>query len=188
MVALPGSGSRLARLVRRAWVPTLVVLVTAYGALLHYLALGLPGVGYLSETQLIPVGWRELATQLDDLEEQLAHETGEEPVVIGMDKYFTASQLTFYDDDPADRTSENTGPHLFGAKALMYEVWFPPATFEGRPAILVSFDEHSLRNKKIPRHLDHLGPNRRGVIRRDGKFVREYFYRVGHEYRSKRRG
>ena len=49
---------------RTAWPPTLVILVLIYGAVLHYLVLGLPGAGYGSHMELVPVGWRDLGRQV----------------------------------------------------------------------------------------------------------------------------
>ncbi len=55
---------------RRSWVPTLVVLTLIYGAGLHYLSLGLPGVGYTRRMEILPVGWKDLASQLRLVEKE----------------------------------------------------------------------------------------------------------------------
>ena len=44
-----------------ALAPTVMTCALAYGVFFHYLALGLPGIGYSTQMNLLPVGWRELA-------------------------------------------------------------------------------------------------------------------------------
>ena len=45
--------------------PTLVAMMLIYGVGLHYLVLGLPGVGYDKHIEAIPVGWRDLSAHID---------------------------------------------------------------------------------------------------------------------------
>jgi dolichol-phosphate mannosyltransferase len=51
-------GGRVTRWIRAAWMPTILGLMLIYGAGLHYLVLGIPGVGYDKHIEVIPVGWR----------------------------------------------------------------------------------------------------------------------------------
>jgi len=74
-VVSPPAG-RLADWVRRAWVPTLTILFLIYGAAFHSLVLGLPGVGYGTQMELVPVGWRSLGEQLAAVEADIRRKTG----------------------------------------------------------------------------------------------------------------
>ena len=56
------------------------------------------------------------------------------PVIVGMDRYYTVSQLSFH--DPA---REVAGRHLFGKDALMWAYWSDPAQFIGRDMLLVGY-------------------------------------------------
>ncbi|HEY0339545.1 MAG TPA: glycosyltransferase family 39 protein, partial [Steroidobacteraceae bacterium] len=56
---------------RSAWPPTLAILLLIYGAALHYLVLGLPGVGYGSHMELVPVGWRDLGRQVSAIRNEV---------------------------------------------------------------------------------------------------------------------
>ncbi len=55
---------RFAQWVRVAWMPTLLLMLLIYGAGLHYLVLGIPGVGYDKHIEVIPVGWRDLSAHV----------------------------------------------------------------------------------------------------------------------------
>src|SRR5882724_3515383 len=73
--------------VNSAWGPTAVFMLLLYSAGLHYLALGLPGVGYGSHLELVPVGWRDLGRQINATADDIRRQTGMEPVIVGMDRY-----------------------------------------------------------------------------------------------------
>jgi hypothetical protein len=41
--------------------------------------------------------WRALANSVETVKTQIELKTGSKPVVVGMDKYFISSELSFYD-------------------------------------------------------------------------------------------
>jgi dolichol-phosphate mannosyltransferase len=66
--------------IARTWAATLLALLLLYGAVLQYLTLGLPGVGFLAELRL-PVGWRELGAEVDAIAGELERESGRRPLL-----------------------------------------------------------------------------------------------------------
>ena len=83
--------------IRSAWAPTIVTMLLIYGAGLHYLVLGLPGVGYGKHIELVPVGWRDITRQvLDKAAADHRKETGSDALIVGMDRYAIASEVAFY--------------------------------------------------------------------------------------------
>jgi dolichol-phosphate mannosyltransferase len=180
--SLPGA-RRLPRLLHAAWAPTILVAVVFYAAGLYYLVLGLPGVGYSKQVQLVPVGWRDLADQVGELQGALERETHEEPLIVGMQRNFLSSELAFYDPG-RDGARETAGPHLFGDNSLMYEWWFPKKLQEGRTLLLVSFDAADLSRSSVLRHVAHLGPIKTGMFRKNGQPIRPYYYCYAFGYRS----
>jgi dolichol-phosphate mannosyltransferase len=169
--------------IRAAWVPTLVTMVLIYGAGLHYLVLGLPGLGYGKHIELVPVGWRDFSRQITETAAGFRRETGSEPLIVGMDRYAIASELAFYG---AERTSslETSSAHLFEGIGLMYERWTPPKMQEGRNLLLVAWDPKELAGKTIESHAERLGPVEEDVITRDGQDVRHYYHRLAYNYHS----
>jgi dolichol-phosphate mannosyltransferase len=173
----------LPRLLHAVWTPTILIAVVSYAAGLYYLVLGLPGAGYSKQVQLVPVGWRNLASQVGEIQGALERDTHQEPLIVGMQRNFLSSELAFYDPD-RDGAHETAGPHLFGDNSLMYEWWFPKKLQEGRTLLLVSFDAADLTRSSVLRHVAHLGPVQSGIFRKNGKPIRPFYYCSAFGYRS----
>jgi dolichol-phosphate mannosyltransferase len=169
---------------RAAWAPTMVVLLLIYGAALHYLALGLPGLGYAQHMELVPVGWRSLGGQIAAIEAEIRKDTGAEPLIVGMDRYMIASELAFYAPNHKRSVSQTASEHLFGDNALMYERWFPARLQEGRTLLLVGWNPADVTGARIESSAQRLDPVKEGVLLRDGKVIRHYYYRVAYGYRN----
>lgn len=167
-----------------AWVPTVLVVVLFFGAGLQYLALGLPGVGYSKKMELVPIGWRDLGRQVHGVVEEVRTRTGEAPLIVGLDRYFIASELAFYAPDQVQSVKGTSSGHLFGAMGLMYERWFPPQSQQGRTLLLVAWDAKDLAGPSIESRVQRLDPIRDGVVTRDGGVIRPFHYRVAYEYRD----
>jgi dolichol-phosphate mannosyltransferase len=184
MISSGAALSGLRAWVRSAWAPTLVTMLLIYGAGLHYLVLGLPGLGYNKHIELIPVGWREFSRQITETTAAIRRETGSDPLIVGMDRYAIASELAFYGAERTESAVETSSAHLFEGMGLMYERWTPPELQEGRNLLLVAWDPGELRGKEIESHAERLGPVEDDVLRQDGQIVRHYYHRLAYHYRS----
>ena len=171
--------------IRGAWAPTLLVLLLIYGAGLYYLVLGIPGVGYSKHAELIPVGWREFGSQINGIEAASAKTSGgNDPLIVGMDRYAIASELAFYAPDRAKSVSETSSAHLFGQVGLMYERWFPLGRQHGRTLLLVAWDREDLAAARVTASVERLEPIKEGVLMRDNAVIRPYYYRLAYGYRG----
>ena len=179
MVAAGAGSKGIRSWVRGAWPPTLVATLLICAAGLHYLTLGLPGLGYGKHMELVPVGWRELSLRISDAAAQVRAETGSEPLVVGMDRYAIASELQFY-SYPAPETSS---AHLFGGLGLMYERWTPPELEEGRTLLLVAWNAGDLTGSAVESHAERWGPVEEDVLSRGGRVIRRFYHRVAYNYR-----
>ena len=189
LAALPLVAARLAAAfdapapaLRRAALGTAAVLGIAYVAFLQYLAFGLPGVPWARSTELLPVGWPELARALDQKAVALRQAHPQRVLVVGMDRDFIASEAAFYNPDPARAVRETTGSHLFGGISLMYSYWFPVREQEGATLLLVSFNKKDLNSHRVRLHCQPLGPVETDWIRVKGKPVRPYYTQVGYHF------
>ena len=180
---LPASS---ARWMRRGALATAALLGAGYLALLQYLAFGLPGVPWGRHTELLPVGWPELARALDQRADALRRARPERVLVVGMDRDFIASEAAFYAADPVRAVRETTGAHLFGGISLMYSYWFPAPEQEGATLLLVSFDAKDLGSHRVRLRCAPLGPVETSWIQVNGKPVRPYYTQVGYHFRDKR--
>jgi dolichol-phosphate mannosyltransferase len=176
--------SRFRAWLHRAWTPTAVILILLLGTGLHYLALGLPGVGYSDHLELVPVGWRDLGRQVQAISDQLRKETGLQPVIVGMDRYELASQLTFYAPDHARSVADTSSRNLFGAQGLMYARWATSLEIGDRPLLLVAWDPHDLADEFTAPYASSVGPMQTGYLSRDGVAIRDFHYRIVKGYRK----
>jgi len=167
-----------------AWGPTAVVMILLLGTGLHYLALGLPGVGYSTHLELVPVGWRDLGRQVQAKADELRKQTGLEPVIVGMDRYELASQLTFYAPDHARSVRETSSRNLFGAQGLMYGRWEKDLGIGERPLLLVAWDPHDIADEFTVPYGATVGPMETGFLARDGVPIRDFHYRILKGYRK----
>jgi len=181
-------GAQLARngvaKIRAAWVPTMLGLLVIYAAGLHFLALGLPGIGYGEHMELVPVGWRDLGQQVNAIANEIGKTTGTEPLIVGLDRYAIASEVAFYTPDGTAVTPETSGAHLFGWTSLMYERWVPLEQQAGRTLLLVSWKAQDLVGNCVESHAERLGPLKSAQLTRDSSVVRTFYYRVAYGYRN----
>lgn len=172
------------RWLHSAWGPTAVIMILLLGTGLHYLALGLPGVGYSNHLELVPVGWRDLGRQVQAKAGELRRETGLEPVIVGMDRYELASQLTFYAPDHARSVRDTSSRNLFGAEGLMYGRWAKALEIGNRPLLLVAWDPHDIADEFTVPYASSVGPMQTGYLARDGVAIRDFHYRIVKGYRK----
>jgi dolichol-phosphate mannosyltransferase len=172
---------------QKLWTPMLVIVLLSYGAIFHYLAIGLPGVPYRQD-KVQPVAWRQLGEDVRRIESEVAARTGEKPLVVGMDKYNLASELAFYrrlEGESAKSAAANTaGRNLFGGGALMYEIWSPAEKYSGRTLILVSFKPQALSDEALAGFARALGPVEERSVSKLGVPAGRYYYRVVDGYRA----
>ena len=184
MIAGDTGARGFAARVRAAWLPTLVTLLLIYGAGLHYLVLGLPGLGYGAHIELVPVAWRDLSRRIGAASMAVRRQTGNQPLIVGMDRYAIASELAFYGAEAPATPLETSSAHLFGGIGLMYERWTPAGTEQGRTLLLVAGTRAEISGQTIESHAERLGPIEDEVLTRDGLVVRHYYQRLAYNYRS----
>lgn len=187
---VPASAGRLVTWAQRPWKATVLVLLIIYGAGLHYLVLGLLGLPY-PQNQL-GLGWPKLAEHMENVARQVQTETGHKPMLAGIDIDRMSSWLAFYRSrvmrDAEGRNTgagayETSGEHLIGKESHMYRFWFPPASQEGRPLVLMASEAMHLHQAFIGPFFDRLGPIKTVVSSKNGKQTGTYYYRVGYAYK-----
>jgi dolichol-phosphate mannosyltransferase len=170
---------------RRAWPATIVICLLAYGASLHWLSLGLPGIGYPKNLHLI--GWRDFSRDVELLVRQARRETGQDVLVVGMDRNRIASGLAFYRTQYLDAAGGDAGhhpvfetasEHLFDSVGLMYRLWFPIDQQTGKTLLLVAKDAASLSNGRVLSRVQTAGDIREIAVHKQGKPAGRYYARL----------
>lgn len=193
LTSKPGAAStRLMAWCYRAWMPTLVIFLLFYGASLHWLSLGLPGAGYPKNMHLI--GWRALGGEMENLVTRLEQETGDDILVVGMDRNKIASGLAFYRTQYIESNNLKTShvpafqtasEHLFASVGLMYEFWFPLAQQHGKSMLLVSNDRANLQTDRVLERVKTAGEISEVIVSKNGQPSGRYYYRLVKGYQEK---
>jgi dolichol-phosphate mannosyltransferase len=168
--------------VASAWGPTAIIMLLLYATGLHYLSSGLPGVPYSTHLELVPVGWRDLGRQVSVLADEVRSRTGKDPIIVGMDRYEIASQLSFY--MPARQRSLITSRNLFGIEGLMYARWAKSLPTGDRTLLLVAWEPHDLSDEVTGHSAAALDLPQEGTLTRNGIVIRKFLYRTGGERES----
>jgi len=184
MIAMDANISRLSAWIRAAWMPTMIAMLLIYGAGLHYLVFGLPGLGYGKHIEVVPVAWRNLSAHIIETANAYARPGGAPVLIVGMDRYAIASELAFYGGARTPSGLETANSHLFGGMGLMYERWMPPEALEHRNLLLVAWTQGELQDKAIEAHVGRLGPIEDDVLVRDGILIRHYYHRLAFDYHA----
>jgi dolichol-phosphate mannosyltransferase len=176
-----------AKVSRRSWLATVAVALLIYGAALHYLVLGLPGITPSMRMSLtaIPIGWKEFAAEVEKIETDLENTTGKEPLRVGMDRYFISSEIAFYDPDQ-DAVPHTAGRSLFGAESVMYDRWFPSAAAKGRDILLISrWSGGLIVAESLSARFRTLGPIQERIVHNGSIPVGRFYWRIGYSYKPK---
>jgi dolichol-phosphate mannosyltransferase len=172
----------LTRIVRGAWLPMIITLIIVYGGMFNYFSLGSPGSPMMATRAF--GAWRLLAERVGQIEKVLADETGSEPVIVGMDKYMISSQISFYDFNDGDGVKNTGGPHFFGGRSLMWEIWLPRSHAVGRNFLMIDFDRKRLDHPSLSQYFSSTGEVFNETLERDGRMVGSFYWRVGYGYRN----
>lgn len=176
-------------------------LLVFYAALSFHMVLGIPGVPY-PRTFARTIGWADAARHLGTIHDHLARETGASPVIVGMDRYFIASELSFFGTreylvvGEADRAKGGETAPLkvttitpLSEGGLMFAYWDPPETLRDRTLIMVARRQEELATDRLApyfRELDptiHRLPLANSGYGGDRRPIDEYAYRIGYGYR-----
>src|SRR5499433_3745291 len=173
----------LAQFSRQLWMPTIIALLFIHGVSFYYISLGLPGAGPMTADRLFGE-WRALANSVETIKKQLEAKTGSKPVVVGMDKNFISSELSFYDPNDHDGPKNTGGAHFFGNRSLMWAFWFPRSAAVGRNFLMIDLNRKRLTDSSLADYFDRVSDVFEETLKKDGRVVGYFYWRVGYNYRG----
>ena len=167
-------------------------LLVIYAFVNYHLVLGIPKVPY-SPSFAKAIGWPVATRELQRVHDRIAQETGATPVIVGMDKYNTASQIAFYGARPFALPRQvplkATAIEAFTGNSLMFNYWDPPGQFRGRTLIMVARNQQTLATDLLEPYFGELDATIHALRLAntgpggDGRRIADYFYRIGYDYR-----
>jgi len=171
--------------VHQLWRLTLPVLILVIGVALHYVTLGLPGIPHPPGPFLI--GWDELAAEVENLADRVEGESGQRPIVVGMDHYQITSGLAFYRTKNAHKNGlsnksagieQSVGWHLFGHNSRMYRLWFDAKDWQPVDVIAVASKKSRLEQQAFKTEVVFDSEILPLSARKEGQEVRRFYYRL----------
>ncbi|WFS26337.1 MULTISPECIES: hypothetical protein [Rhizobium] len=118
------------------------------------------------------------------MQQAVEKETGQSVLLAGMDKYFVASEIAFYNRQGPDVIQKSVGAGPFGNDSLMYGYWYKPADMQGRTIILFGVKSGDVEQQDLGRYFDRLTDIRSQTVRKNGASIGQFYYRVGYGYRD----
>jgi dolichol-phosphate mannosyltransferase len=173
----------LAQFSRRLWMPTIIALLFIHGGSFYYISLGLPGAGPMTADRLFGE-WQALANSVETVKRKIELKTGSKPVVVGMDKNFISSELSFYAPVDHDGPKNTGGPHFFGNRSLMWAFWFPRSAAIGRNFLMIDLNRKRLMHPSLPQYFGTISDVFEETLKKDGRVVGYFYWRVGYRYRG----
>jgi dolichol-phosphate mannosyltransferase len=173
----------------RPWTKTTIVLLLLYGAGLHYLSLGIPGIPFPS--RMLGQGYHDISCQVEAIVEEIEDASGMRPLVVGMDGDVNNSWLAFYRGKCGRRAGgyrsnsgayETAGPHLFSGVSGMYLFWFPREEQAGKTMVLVGDERKELAEPKINIRIKSGGKIKELTAKAKGRTIRRNYYQIVEGY------
>ena len=172
--------SKFTQKLRPYWVPNLVLTMVVLSCGIFAIAANIIPV---SGKMLLPIAWEQVGDEVHKIELLVTSQTGEEPIIIGVNKYQLASQIAFYDGGDGDGPAVTFGQHLLGRSSLMWSQWGDPVSVRGKNAILVGWQPEDLTRPGFNIFFQRLGPIYYLPIYKNQKLSAQLYWRVGYDYR-----
>lgn len=170
------------RHLRLIWAVTFITMLALFAAGLTYTVIGLPGVAATNGMPL-PSAWQEFGDKLKEIEAKMKAESGTTPMLVGMDKYWIASEGSYYDHPGVHVPPEVGGSGLLGDNGLMWNYWVPPSAAVGRNLLMVSFNRDRLERSALKNHFARLEEVHEADVMIGTRVVSIFYWRLGYDYR-----
>ncbi|MCX7826690.1 MAG: glycosyltransferase family 39 protein [Verrucomicrobiae bacterium] len=158
--------------------------VTA-GTLLASVGLGASVILCNKPEALLPDGtggWRALASAVREARNNLARRSGQQPFVLGADKFHLPSALAFYLREPDDVVNEFV---LDPKRGLGFRYWTDLDRLKGRPAVIVADKVSDRLTWRLGLAFERVEAPRRIEVRPAGLSARAFFLVDCHGYRGR---
>lgn len=169
--------------IAKSWIVTVTVLLIIYSGGFGYLVAGMPGIRKDSGMKF-PIAWQAYGDRIEEIESRLETDTNSEPIIIGLDKYWLASEASFYDEDDSDTLPEIAGENLVGGNSLMWNYWVPYQLAKGRNGLLISFTKNKLKQGWVTRRFSQVGKISKETLTNCEGEIGHFYWRAGYNYEN----
>jgi dolichol-phosphate mannosyltransferase len=188
LIAARISGFRIAELqiklapIGKLWSITVYLLLIFYAVGFGYMVAGMPGT-HKGAGMKLPIAWQAYGERVQSIKSRLDSETQSNLLIVGTDKYWLASEASFYCGDDSDSLPKFAGENLVGGNGLMWKYWVPPQVVAGRNALLLSFTDGRLKEHNVTDHFAGVGEISKEVLSNRFGETGFFYWRVGYSYK-----
>ncbi len=169
------------RRIQKLWQPAIAFNLVLFGLVMHYIALGLPGLEWREHGRHY-MGWPEVTKAIDEITLELQTESGQYPLIVGLSKWGAAAAVSFH--TAHDNHHRITARNLVGLPASQWEYWFDPDEFDAhQPVLLFALETEVLESERIDLAILEPGPVESRPILRRGQQIQTLHYRIGKGFR-----
>ena len=168
---------------RRSWAISILVLTLFIPVGLSWILLGAPGTSVETWYKL-PIAWEEFGREIEIIEHSVEAQTGQEPLIVGIDKYWIASEASFYDgpDVESENLDEFAGRGIVGRNDLMWSRWVSSDGIANRTMILVALNAKDIEQPSVMRNFGYLGPVIAKTVSRNSRQIGRFYWRLASSY------
>jgi hypothetical protein len=119
-----------------------------------------------------------------EIERSVVQSTGKDALLIGMDRYFIASEMAFYVRQNQDSACNSAGRGAVGGDSPRCDYRFQPGDTLGRTAIVVALKKDDLQQDSFLQWFSELTEIKEQRVTKEGVPVGSFFQRVGYGLRN----
>jgi dolichol-phosphate mannosyltransferase len=165
----------------KLWTATASLLLVAYVFAFSYLVAGMPG-STKADGMKLPIAWKAFGERVEEIKTSLERETGSEPIIIGLDQYWLASQASFYGPDGGRELADVAALNLVGGNSLMWDSWTSPGQAAGRDGIVISFTKDRLDEGRVTQRFSIMGEINKEILTNSLGEIGQFYWRIGYDY------
>lgn len=169
---------------RKIWLVSSVFILVSYASALAVLAYDTHALVQPKHLAKI-ISWNNLSKQFNDVASRVAAQTHSTPVLVPLDLYNVASELTFYQAqllmrDEIDQSYPVIGGHILGLDNLMFRYWSQRQDFIGKTLILITANQVDFADPAIQNQIIDQTPVATiwSQSQGQGKATNPYYYKV----------
>lgn len=127
----------------KRWRDTAYILLCAYTLTFICILSGKPALIYNSFFPKF-IDWQNFYMQVKNISLNATKTNAQETVVVPIDKYNIASELSFYQAKNNERGLKIYGRNIFGQDALMYKYWYNGESLSNKNILIIHNDRYML--------------------------------------------
>lgn len=167
-----------------SWVVTGIGLLMTYAIFLSYILYDVPDL-HLKKLLANNMAWGSLTKEINLIAHQTEDRFHTEPILVGLDRYYINSELSFYQALFAKQNNvlqsyPTIGRHVFNRSSLMYQYWYTTPLPKNTILILIATHPNYFNMNSIKKNTSLLSSTQsiQALSQGKSKIVNQYYYQI----------